>query len=452
VTKGTVHFTDAVTLSGAFTPDPADDSTVIYIFDRGLTTDASAHAGITYTAAETLGNNSHIVAVEDSGDTFTTTLAGTGLTLTGTLALADGATLETGTTTLTQTAGGDTNKIDLGGTTAATIKGVKITWPAGTVFDGTAKKITISGALDLVTESTAVLTLINGTLDASATTITVGTGTNDVKLTYATLVSGPDGNTTGIILTGNTTGTVALAASTTTNSSSIKLENGGSIGVKGTGGVTFGSDLTLQGVAATAVGTDKFVATGEELTIAASGTADQYTLSGGTLNVTTDTPAHAVLTLDASSKKLTVTNGGISVVGGGTLSVLAGSTIVLDAKGSSSGDTVSQLTLDTAKYIRSATAATGASATSLGFAAQSTVASGADDIVVVTGSAVDGITGATATSDPTKIAVASAATAAGNGSAAASNTISTVAGGAVTITGIANSAIVKTGGLFVKDD
>jgi hypothetical protein len=375
-----------------------------------------------------------------------------------TIAIAADGKLILGTNvSLVQTASA-TNDISLG--VAGVIKGVAVTWAPGTVFDGSAggstPKVTVTEP-PVLNASTGVLTVVKATLDASATTITVGDGTDDVALVNAILTSGPAGNSTGIILTASSA-TVAMGAAGSTNTSSITLKSGGGIGFKGSpAGVTFGTDLTFTGAVATAVGTDKFTATGQVI-IAAGGSANVYSITGiaagSTLAASADAVTRAVITTGGSAA-LTIKDATLDI-GTGKLALVASTSLVLAVDAGADHTTASLVVkgvagtgASTNAWITSGTTSS-KGATAGGFAAAGGAGTAAD--IGYVGPTLDTDSGdgagvVTYNNSNTAVAIAKP----GATYSSVLSTKLTVTGGVATIAGVSTGAITAGTALLVVD-
>jgi filamentous hemagglutinin len=432
----------------------------------GATTSFTAGGALAITGTSSFGKDVDLTAVNatftggvtfaagtitiNSGDTLVLT-GGNLVAPAGTAVVTASDALVLGSGTLTVGATSIASGTD-GAITAASVAQLEVLLPkAGDALNaGLANSGTL--AANAVVKDGTVLTIAPGkSLNTGTATLTVGNtgGTNASVLSKATLTAGGS-SSTGITLTGNT-GVVAFEASTANVTGSIKLESGGGIGLKGSGGVNFGSELTLLGASATAVGTDKFDVSEGAITIAASGTSAEYTLTGaatGSKLALAGGTATAVLAV-AGSKKLTVTDAEIDLSANGKLSVLASGNLILAVQGAGS-HVPAQLTFTDDVWVKSTIAATGASAIAKG--ARNTGNASATTLTVLNGIVIEGATNGTdnASGNPVKLAVNP--TTAGTLSASSGNTISSISGGTVTILGIAVSNLTKASTIGVSSN
>jgi hypothetical protein len=436
VTKGLVHVTGAVTFDTGFTPAPATGATVEYIFDTSFATGTAAlgqtDKTITFSSSIDGGTATSIKAVEAGATTLT---LGTGtVTPSGTTAITAGAVLDVGGATLVQTAT-TANDITLNGTT---VKGTAITYPAGTVFDGTAKTITVSGTLTIAGST-------SGVLNTGAATLIVGdTGDDAVTFTGATLTAGNNSSSTdGDITLDGSAGTVVFTPDTggDNDTGSITLAVDGVVTIYGEGEVDFGGILSLENTDPAAEDQSNnpingtFTAGSYKVTIAADSDTET-SITGETTGSKLTLGANAKLAI-AASNALTAKDVEIDVsaTGAGIDLNNATSTFLLDVQ---AGGVVAKLTLSSTEGLVSG--ATGGSANGSATGVTSVVGAGANDITVAYSVQNAGSGGGL---------TITTGTAGGGDSANSADLVAgaalTAVGGVITITGHSSGSVLSTG-------
>jgi hypothetical protein len=438
--------------------------TITYVFEAGVTVTNHTHGVSTKTIAwgtgATLPAGTTLVAkgatVADGGPVTILSLGGSGVyTLGGTLAILAEAALDLGTATLVQPATA-TEDITLGG---VAFKGTTITYPAGTVFDGTGKSITLAANMAIPSGSILVIPG-TGVLNTGAATLTVGaTASTAVTFTKATIT----GSTASadITLTG-AAGTAAFGVeSNVTNT--LAIAKGGAITTYGEGYVVFGTLLKLKNATTTAGITGTFTAGASgsqgtekvEITQTGSGVADITGKGGASIVAAANTltlSGEAAIDI-AATYALTIKDLTLNVVNGKINLATSGCTLILAKDSDQAGTTgvaaalviqgILAGTESTDQWIKAATmdSGSGASPSSHGFAAASSQ-SAVTNIMIASGTNGDTATDADGT-------ITTGVTTPGDsGSNASGAAVLTVGSGAVTIAGGTNS-VLSSGSLLL---
>jgi filamentous hemagglutinin len=245
---------------------------------------------------------------------------------------------------LTQ-ATGTTHDITLG-TSGSQLIGTAVVYPAGAVFSGATKSLTI-GATPLVVGATAG---------------------NAVSIVNAVLTTGGSGADGDITLVHTTSGTVTFAATSGSVTGSLKLNTGGVLTTYGTGNVTFATKLTLETSTTTGGDVGTFTASTGPVTFKQDG-ANAASITGEATNsgskLTLAGANKAQIRVGDNTYAVTATDIEIDV-SNGVLKLGNAPTFVLAAN-AGSGHSVAKLTLSgTSKWIASG-ASTSVGATGAGF-------------------------------------------------------------------------------------